>query len=112
MASAAPSPKQSAPPAAAYPESISTLAIVLHVEAAFQLIFDTRTDRRNWVCKSLSNRLSSFARGSLNRLVLSFCEQKLPRISRRKSVFGSLRFPLQGWSMKNRSQSAGYDKGL
>jgi len=49
----------------AYPESISTSAIALHVEAAFQLTFSTRTERRNWVCKSLSNRLSSFARDNL-----------------------------------------------
>lgn len=49
----------------AYPESISTSAIALHVEAAFRLTFSTRTERRNWVCKSLSNRLSSFARDSI-----------------------------------------------
>lgn len=46
----------------AYPDSVSTSAIALHVEAAFNLTFSTRTERRNWVCKSLSNRLSSFAR--------------------------------------------------
>lgn len=49
----------------AYPESISTSAIALHVEATFQLTFSTRTERRNWVCKSLSNRLRSFARDNI-----------------------------------------------
>lgn len=49
----------------AYPEAISTSAIALHVEAAFQLTFNTRTERRNWVCKSLSNRLNSFARDNI-----------------------------------------------
>lgn len=49
----------------AYPDSISTSAIALHVEAAFNLTFSTRTERRNWVCKSLSNRLSSFARDNI-----------------------------------------------
>lgn len=49
----------------AYPECISTSTIALHVEAAFHLTFSTRTERRNWVCKSLSNRLSSFARDNI-----------------------------------------------
>lgn len=49
----------------AYPESITTSAIALHVEAAFRLTFSTRTERRNWVCKSISNRLSSFARDNI-----------------------------------------------
>lgn len=49
----------------AYPEGITTSAIALHVEATFNLTFSTRTERRNWVCKSLSNRLSSFARDNI-----------------------------------------------
>ena len=49
----------------AYPDDISTSAIAFHVEAAFNLTFSTRTERRHWVCKSLSNRLNGFARDNI-----------------------------------------------